>query len=152
MGLDQFLYAKKYVSEHFNNDGQFETLVKALGSEVIHLHPHNPSISVEIKVGQWRKANAIHKWFVDNCQDGHDDCRLAYVDRDKLTGLLGLCKQVIADPSKAQKLLPAVDGFFFGSTDYDEWYFSGIKETVGMLEKCLATDGMQWEFYYSSSW
>ena len=25
--------------------------------------------------GYWRKANQIHKWFVDNVQGGIDDCR-----------------------------------------------------------------------------
>lgn len=25
--------------------------------------------------GYWRKANAIHRWFVDNVQHGDDDCR-----------------------------------------------------------------------------
>ena len=26
------------------------------------------------QIASWRKANAIHKWFVDNVQDGVDDC------------------------------------------------------------------------------
>lgn len=152
MGLDQYLYAKKYTSENFNEDEQFEILKKALGSEIEHLHPYSPSISIEMKVGQWRKANAIHQWFVTKCQDSTDDCRLAYVGRDQLEELLDLCKQVSADHSKAEELLPARSGFFFGSTEYDEWYFSNLEETVGMLEKCLALNDMQWEFYYSSSW
>lgn len=152
MGLDQYLYAKKYTSEHFNNGGQFDTLVKALGSDVINLHPYSPSISIEIKVAQWRKANAIHQWFVDECQNSIDDCRLVYVGREKLKELLDLCKQITADHSKANELLPARDGFFFGSTEYDEWYFSGLEETVDMLEKCLTLDDVEWEFYYSSSW
>ena len=152
MGLDQYLYAKKYTSENFNNDGQFETLKKALGSEVAYLHSYSPSVSIEMKVGQWRKANEIHQWFVRNCQDSTDDCRLAYVGREKLEELLDLCKQVTADHSKAQELLPRQEGFFFGSTEYDQWYFLGLQETTDMLEKCLMLDGMEWEFYYSSSW
>ena len=152
MGLDQYLYAKKYTSENFNKDGQFETLVKALGSDIEYLYPDSPSISIEIKVGYWRKANEIHKWFVRNCQDSIDDCRLVYVGREKLEELLDLCKQVTADHSKAQELLPRQEGFFFGSTEYDEWYFSGLQKTANMLEKCLTLDGMEWEFYYSSSW
>ena len=152
MGLDQYLYAKKYTSENFNNDGQFETLKKALGSDIVHLHPYSPSVSIEMKVAQWRKANEIHQWFVRNCQDSIDDCRLAYVGREKLEELLDLCKQVTADHSKAQELLPRQEGFFFGSTEYDQWYFLGLQETVSMLEKTLTLDGMEWEFYYSSSW
>ena len=28
------------------------------------------------QIASWRKANAIHKWFVDNVQDGVDVWRL----------------------------------------------------------------------------
>ena len=42
----------------------------------------------------WRKANQIHKWFVDHCQDGIDDCREAYVSDEQLEELLNLCKKV----------------------------------------------------------
>ena len=151
MGLDQYLYAKKYTSENFNNGGQFEKLKDALGTDVEYLDKQTPSVSIEMKVAQWRKANEIHQWFVDNCQDSTDDCRLAYVGREKLEELLDLCKQVTADNSKAQDLLPTQAGFFFGSTEYDVWYFRVLEETVGTLEKCLTLDD-EWEFYYSSSW
>ena len=150
MGLDQFLYAKKYTSENFDKP-QFEKLKEVLGASAKYLTPSSPSVSIEMKVGQWRKANEIHQWFVNNCQDSTDDCRLAYVGREKLTELLDLCKQVVADNSKAQDLLPTQEGFFFGSTEYDVWYFKVLEETVGTLEKCLTLDD-EWEFYYSSSW
>ena len=40
-------------------------------------------------------------------------------------------------------------GFFFGGTDYDEWYYNDIENTIKILESALE-DGD--EFYYSSSW
>lgn len=46
------------------------------------------------RVGYWRKANHIHKWFVDNCQGGEDDCRDAYVSSSQLEELLDTCKKV----------------------------------------------------------
>lgn len=46
------------------------------------------------EVGYWRKANAIHKWFVDNVQDGEDDCGSYEVDREQLERLLHLCHLV----------------------------------------------------------
>jgi len=40
------------------------------------------------EVGYWRKANAIHKWFVDNVQNGEDDCQRYDVTPAQLTELL----------------------------------------------------------------
>ena len=153
MGLDQYLYAKKYTSDSaiFNKIEIFDQLKQTLGTDVAFLTKRNPSISVEMKVGQWRKSNQIHQYFVNNCQDGRDDCREYYVDRENLVGLLDLCKQVLADKSKAEELLPTQDGFFFGDTEYDQWYYSDLTDTVEILENCLKMDD-DWEFYYQSSW
>ena len=154
MGLDQYLYAKKFAhSGDWGKDEEkqlFASLV-ALSKIGEFMETDFPTAFIEVKVAQWRKANEIHQWFVDNCQDSTDDCRLAYVGREKLTELLDFCKQVVADNSKAQDLLPTQAGFFFGSTEYDVWYFRVLEETVGTLEKCLTLDD-EWEFYYSSSW
>jgi hypothetical protein len=135
MGLDQYLYAKKYTSDSaiFNKAEMFDQLKQTLGTDVAFLTRELPSISVEMKVGYWRKSNQIHQYFVDNCQDGEDNCREYYVDREKLAELLDLCKQVLADRSKADELLPSQSGFFFGSIEYDEWYFSGLTDTVEIL-------------------
>ena len=153
MGLDQYLYAKKYTSDstYFNKGETFGMLKETLGEDARHLVKDMPSISIEMKVGQWRKSNHIHEYFVNNCQNGEDDCRMSYVSREKITELLDLCKQVLADHSKADELLPTASGFFFGSTDYDEWYFSDAEDTVEILETCLSMEDC-WEFYYQSSW
>lgn len=45
-------------------------------------------------VGYWRKANAIHKWFVDNVQDGEDDCGYYEVSKEDLEELLSICKAI----------------------------------------------------------
>ena len=55
----------------------------------------------------------------------------------------------IANSSVADDLLPATGGFFFGSTDYDEYYIDTLKYTKNVLEKALEEEG---EYYYSSSW
>jgi hypothetical protein len=73
------------------------------------------------------------------------------VDREKLEELLDLCKQVLADHSKADELLSTQSGFFFGSTEYGEWYFQDLEDTVSILENCLSM-GDDWSFYYQSSW
>jgi hypothetical protein len=68
-----------------------------------------------------------------------------------LESLLNTCKEVKSDHSKADGLLPTSAGFFFGSTEYDEWYFGGIDETIEIIEMALAMPE-EWEFQYHSSW
>lgn len=41
---------------------------------------------------------------------------------------------------------------FFGSTEYDEYYYSEIDETIEILEKALDDDNVGVEFEYVASW
>jgi len=47
--------------------------------------------------------------------------------------------------------LPVTAGFFFGSNEYDEYYFEELKDTIKIIEK-LEKMGSEWSFVYSSSW
>lgn len=108
-------------------------------------------VSIIQDVGYWRKANAIHYWFVRNVQDCVDDNgALSYVDKEKLMGLLDICRQVKDDNSLAEKLLPTQSGYFFGSTEYDDYYFLMIDDTIDILEEAL--EGEDGDFYYTSFW
>ena len=150
MGLDMYLSKKTYVKywEH-NGDNNYEVTVTKAGKPT-NIDPKKVSYIVE-EVGYWRKANQIHQWFVDNVQGGVDDCRDAYVDRSKLEELLNICKIVSIDKDKAEQLLPTASGFFFGGTNYDEWYFQDIQSTIEILEEALSDDEAD-HFEYHSSW
>ena len=113
----------------------------------------------------WRKANAIHKFFVDEVQGGNDNCERHYVSRetlqellDRITTILDI-KTPVAREMKAEELLPTdVEGCFFGSKEYDDWYYQDLKRTKDILEKVFeyeeqAESGKCFDsFYYQSSW
>jgi len=151
MGLDMYLNARKFASDGLFSPELYSAVLDAVGSDVLP-RKELPTVEVEVGVAYWRKANAIHQWFVNNCQDGNDDCRPAYVSREKLAELLDLAKQVKADPTLAEELLPTTSGFFFGSTEYDEYYMQDIDETINQLEQVLASTADDWHFQYQSSW
>lgn len=107
---------------------------------------------VIFQAAYWRKANAIHQWFVEHCQAGNDDCGSYEVNREQLVELVRICKAVKQKPELAgPELLPTQEGFFFGDTGYGQWYLEGINETIEQLEKALK-DPLQGQFYYQSSW
>lgn len=101
---------------------------------------------IKERAGYWRKANAIHKWFVDNIQKGEDDCKPYEVKYDQLQELKKICEMVLE--TKDPSLLPPQEGFFFGSTSVDECYFDDLKETIEII-KSLSKYG---EYTYRSSW
>jgi hypothetical protein len=149
MGLDMYLNKRTYVQywEH-NGDDNYEVKVTK-GGEPTKVDPKKVKYIIE-EAGYWRKQNQIHRWFVENIQNGTDDCGEYYVSKADLETLLGLCEKVKADNSLADELLPGASGFFFGGTEYDEWYFGGIDNTIEILKEALEDENG--EYLYSSSW
>ena len=149
MGLDMYLTAKRYL---FKMRPEDKAIADAVGwLELGHNAMRVKEIACEALY--WRKANAVHRWFVQNVQEGNDDCREYYVTRPQLQSLLSVCKEVIADPSKAEELLPPEAGFFFGSAEVNDWYWDDIKATIEGLENILQSSvSDNWDFYYASSW
>ena len=146
MGLDMYLRAERYVwyTE--------EELAQNLTEQFPDLPQGVKIKSVEAEVGYWRKANAVHKWFVDNVQEGKDECQRSFVSREQLGELKKLCERVLESPDLAASLLPTASGFFFGGTDYGEFYLQDIRETVEICDRALALDRGQWDLYYQASW
>jgi len=155
MGLDMYLEKRNYVKQwKHNGDENVDVSVTRNGEPIQSIDPKKVTYVIE-EVGYWRKANHIHKWFVDNVQEGEDDCGEYWVSKDSLSKLLDICKAVIEDNSKAQELLPTSSGFFFGGTEYDEYYFSDVSKTIRIIESVLSTinqDNINSSIYYSSSW
>lgn len=105
MGLDMYLKASTYGSGYdFNGEEEvkkYRNLVDGFGAEAI-ADPDTPSYVFSVTALYWRKSNAIHKWFVDNVQDGTDDCGTYYVGREQLEQLRDTCKKVV----ESLKLVP----------------------------------------------
>lgn len=169
MGLDMFLVKKK----------------KSKTNKEIYDYLETNKIT---EIAYWRKANQIHKWIVDNIQNGNDDCKSYKISKEKIEELVSICNKilkeaklidgkileddyyqfndgekthileygigkVIANSKLCEELLPIQKGFFFGSTQYDEWYLDDIKYTRDRLQAILdLLDFDKWDVYYESSW
>ena len=147
-----YLNARKFTTE-YSNPKDFEALCAALkldGSKMSEF----PSISVTVSVAYWRKSNQIHKWFVDNVQDGKDDCDEYPVNRATLKKLQDLCVEVIKNKDVAKDTLPTQEGFFFGSYEYDDWYFHDLEDTINQIQDVLENykEEDNWSLSYQSSW
>ncbi len=186
MGLDMYLTKKTYVKNwnHMGEEHRHAVMVMKGWQPCGHIKPAR-ICHIEEEVGYWRKANAIHNWFVENVQGGNDDCGSYYVDQEQMQELLdcvnlvlkksvvvpGMVKngatfsgggwkdnmesgEGISNPEIAKEHLPTAEGFFFGSTDYDQWYVADLKTTKEILELVLAEieEETSSDYYYESSW
>ena len=98
MGLDMYLTARVALA------GDESVSVEGLDS--LGLTP----AAVEYDLGYWRKANAVHGWFVRNVQDGVDDCSAYPVLIEDLRTLRDLCVKVLKDETTGS---PAADRWLF---------------------------------------
>jgi hypothetical protein len=162
MGLDMYLSVRKYVSNYdwevLNrvNNPEYDLLVQSANLEKYSsLSDKSGGANVEVVAVYWRKANAIHQWFVDNCAEGIDDCRPVYVSRDHLEELVKKITYVLEHRDEAENELPTQQGFFFGTPEYDEWYWEGLENTKRDLSKLLKVsedDSDSISFIYEASW
>lgn len=174
MGLDMYLYARK----HEYSSGFYKTKGSKLKfnypKDIVECFPEysdeaNDNLPDDKKwsdrravkqdtfyeIGYWRKANQIHNFFVEKCAEGVDQCQPIYVDEDELQELLDNCNYALENKDRAKEILPTRSGFFFGGTDYDEYYYEDLKHTVDIVEKALKlirnTD-CKYDIIYQASW
>lgn len=150
MGLDMYLTKRTYVGNKYRSEEEKLRILidKNTPEHIRDIKKDRISYVIE-DVGYWRKSNHIHQFFVDNVQNGDDNCREYYVYNDVLKELIDICKQILENNDLAEELLPTQAGFFFGGVEYGTWYYNDLKETVAMIEPLLEEGG---EFYYQSSW
>lgn len=128
MGLDMYAARRVRVKNwsHQQPNERYAVRVARGGKPVPGIQSERLS-AVEEEVMYWRKANHIHAWFVDNVQDGKDDCGTYHVGWEQLRSLLVVCDKVI----KASKL---VDGYVDNGTVYDKDHPKGlVQRTAGKV-------------------
>lgn len=157
MGLDMYLYAVKteFKGEYYCSPRGTKLSIEYPEKlkQFIKGEYFGPTVEqrTEYKIGYWRKANQIHKFFTD-LVGGKDDCRPIPVSLENLEDLLSRCYKIMENHDWAKELLPTKDGFFFGDTEYDEYYFDDIQYTIDQIEpvvKLLKEQDEEWERVYN---
>lgn len=160
MGLDMFLSKRTYFTTYRNNKNEWKHVKSAKitiereyedgtsDNAEITCNNLTHGIYIETPVAYWRKANAIHRWFLEHTGTEVDDCKPINVSGEQLIELRNTCEAVLKDHSKAEELLPTQEGFFFGSTEYDEYYFDDLQDTINQLQNVFKDE----EYIYEASW
>jgi hypothetical protein len=156
MGLDMYLTKRTYV-KNWDYTSEKQKISITLSGNTRGINPDRIEF-IEEEMLYWRKANAIHNWFVENCQEGIDNCQPSEVSRNDLQKLLSVVNLILdeADTTDrdviAKKMLPPQNGFFFGSAEIDSWYYKDLKNTQEGLKSILAERDRDESYIYRSSW
>lgn len=84
----------------------------------------------------FRKVNFIYQYFENKV----DEC--CSVNKYDIEEFLKVCEDVYKHKNYkdyAKEHLPTTNGFFFGSTEYDEWYLQDVKDCIRQMKKLLKT-------------
>ena len=116
-----------------------------------------------VSIAYWRKANAIHWWFVQNVQNGIDDCREYVVTKAQLKELYDICAKIQPfiiygetplvyneniysavgltedGAAIAHEFLSAQGGCFLGGVGYGASYAADILTTMDQLVPIIAS-------------
>lgn len=172
MGLDMYLSKKTYVKnwDYNETNPKHFVSVKKDGTLRSDIKPERVSYIVE-EVAYWRKFNALHNYIVEKHAGGTDECQDIYIGLTDLEVIVETLKEVLKskptpegevdnDAPDPEDILPTSPGFFFGSTDYDEYYYQDVEDTIDVLQPLIdevnranEEHGM-WgsEFVYRASW
>lgn len=140
--LNKLGYGKKFVEFDQPDDigrwGEWQEVITAAplenwlkNAERIIRHHYDKS------VGYFRKVNLLFAY----CQNRGIllDEYFAYITKAEALDIIDRCKKVLADHSLAGELLPTQSGCFFGSTDYDDWYYKDVESVLKTFEGLLPT-------------
>jgi hypothetical protein len=153
MGLDMYLYKKTNLGSSRWSEGKTDSAIIIRNGKVDDTIKPDRVVEVTEEIMYWRKANHIHRWFIQWCAEGVDECQEVYVPHDKLAQLVHACIKVLNNHALSEQLLPTTSGFFFGSTEYDEHYYGSLKELVDTLEPELKEELGENSYYiYRASW
>ena len=187
MGLDMYLRRKKYIGANYRNvKGTIDITIdgKKVPIDLKRVSRIEEAVAYWRKANQIH--NYIVEHFAngeDNCQPIYlelndleqllDVCKKvrksinlidgqveqSYTFNEKGEKVSNYVEgKVIEDTSICEELLPTRSGFFFGNTDYNEWYVEQIDYTIKTLEeiiqeeKNLEKQGFYSEFEYQASW
>lgn len=162
MGLDMYLYERHYLTSRGTKKGYTKSnqltikVPKEYGSTELVKKKLKNVKHIDCEVGYWRKANAIHQYFLDKCGNGHDNGVDLFPSNADLLELKQICLELLGYygkkfQQKAAELLPTIDGFFWGSTEYDKYYRADLRNTVKIINK-LHLDDEYIQVVYNANW
>ena len=108
------------------------------------------------EVGYFRKVNFLQGYFERKYPERDLNCEYIEISEEEVTDIVNKCESILRHVTFpvvennelpptwkteaveiAQEVLPITTGFFYGSDQYDAWYFLDVREVQKAFEKLL---------------
>ena len=164
MGLDMYFYARKTTYKSFSkwdnsdraNEVSYPEDLKTFSDYIYDRNFKSVQTETRYQIGYFRKFNALHSYIVKTFANGVDNCQdiiLYKEDVEQIKKVLDDVLNAHQQVEKAKELLPTQSGFFFGGTDYDEFYFEDVKDAADLMQSFLDNfDFDKYQLVYQASW
>lgn len=163
MGLDMYFYARKTTYKSFSkwdnperaNEVNYPEDLKIFSDYIYDRNFKSVQTETSYQIGYFRKFNALHSYIVKTFADGIDNCQDIYLYKEDVEQIKKILDDVLEanTEEKAKELLPPQSGFFFGGTDYDEYYFEDVKDAADLMQNILDNfDFENYQLVYEASW
>ena len=164
MGLDMYFYAKKTTYKSFSkwdksskvDETDYPEDLKTFSDYIYDRNFKSVQTETRYQIGYFRKFNALHSYIVKTFANGIDNCQdiiLYKEDVEQIKKVLDDVLNAHQQVEKAKELLPTQSGFFFGGTDYDEFYFEDVKDAADLMQNFLDNfDFDKYQLVYQVSW
>ena len=150
-----YFYARKSTYKSFDEANYPEDL-KTFSDYICNRNFKSVQTEATYQIGYFRKFNALHSYIVKTFADGIDECQEILLYKEDVEQIKKVLDDVLnahQQVEKAKELLPTQSGFFFGGTDYDEYYFEEAKVAADLMQSFLDNfDFDKYQLIYEASW
>ena len=158
-----YFYARKTTYKSFSkwdnperaNEVNYPEDLKIFSDYIYDRNFKSVQTETSYQIGYFRKFNALHSYIVKTFADGIDNCQDIYLYKEDVEQIKKILDDVLEanTEEKAKELLPTQSGFFFGGTDYDEYYFEDVKDAADLMQNILDNfDFENYQLVYEASW
>ena len=112
--------------------------------------PELPESEDKTIIGYFRKFNALFRW-VDQKVAEIENCEDIYLSKDHFLQLQSTLSAL--NFPNCHISFPTQEGFFFGSTEYDDLYWEDVRQLRAFVDKQLAEfDFDKHKIYFNAWW
>ena len=164
MGLDMYFFARKTTYKSFSkwdepdraNEVNYPEDLKTFSDYIYDRNFKSVQTETIYQIGYFRKFNALHGYIVKTFANGIDNCQAILLHKEDVEQIKKVLDDVLnahQQVEKAKEILPTQSGFFFGETDYDEFYFNEAKVAADLMQSFLDNfDFENYQLVYQASW
>lgn len=105
-------------------------------------------------IGTWRKANQIRDFFSCYCskEEAQENIMDLLVTKEMIEELEKHIIDILTDKKNPESVLPTSPGFFFGSLEYDHYYYGDLIYTLTLTKIAKEYLNKNKTIYYSEWW